>query len=675
MNRNIRLTTIFGLGLGLTTVLACGDDDGSSPDAGAVQDTGGSTTPDSGVEADAGAADTGADTDGGAAGSTSFTLRIENVSGAGPLPGPISPGVALAHTDPAPLFTAGAPDRNEGLAAIAEDGDPSALAGAVSGTVVFNTPTGEAMPGPAFPGGVYEVEVMAEPGQSLSFATMLVQTNDVFLAPGEAGIPLFDSSDAPLPERDVTAMVSLWDVGSEANETPGAGPNQAPRQAGPNSGAAEGVVRRFDGPTHALPLPASLIGVDVTEAAGTFTVTLTNTAPTTGVLLSPFSPGVYAVHPSSASIFATGSAASPGTELLAEDGDPATWAAELQAIQGVTAGTFGSGPVMGGDSVSFDATPTAEAPVLSFATMVIATNDAFFALPPSGIALLDGNGAPRPAAEVQAEMRSRLAIWDAGTEIDQIPGVGPDQPQRGGGNVGAVDPNPMVRRHGDTTNLFANLSTILDVTVVNGAAAGSFDVTIQATAEGVANGFPILTPVAWAVHSDATGFFTPGMPASAPIEALAEDGDPSMLAAALGTNAAVGSSGVQGSAPFMPGAAVTFSVSPTMDAPFLSFATMIVPSNDLFLAFGRSGVRLLAQDGTARTDAEIATDIAAALAIWDAGTEQNQSGAGGADQAPRQAGPNTGEAEGDGNVRAVPDGVWTYPTPSESVRVTIRPTN
>ena len=553
-------------------------------------------------------------------------------------------------------------------------GDPSSLAGNLTDAVVFNTPEGDAAPGPAFPGGAYEVEVMAEPGQNLSFATMLVQTNDVIIAPGEAGIPLFDAEDQPLGERDVTAMVSLWDVGSEANEPPGAGPNQAPRQGGPNTGGAEGVVRRFAGSTHALPLPAALIGVDVTESGGTYTFTLTNTAPTSGTLLSPFSPGVYALHPSSASIFEDGGTASAGLELLAEDGDPGTWAVELSAIDGVSAATFGAGPVMGGDSVSFDATPTMAAPVLSFATMVIATNDAFFALPPSGIALVDSAGAARPAAEVQAEIRSRLAIWDAGTEIDQIPGVGPDQPQRGGADVGAVDPNATIRRHSDSTNLLENISDIVTVTVTSSTTPGEFEVTIQATAMGVANGFPILTPVAWATHSDATGFFTPGMPASEAIEAIAEDGDPSMLATALSNDAAVNASGVEGNAPFMPGTTISFVVTATMEAPLLSLATMVVPSNDLFLAFGGDGIRLMDASGTPRSDADIAADIAAALAVWDAGTEQNQSGAGGADQAPRGM-PDTGEAEGDGTVRAMPDGVWPYPTTAESVRVTIRPTN
>ena len=95
---NILNRTTFGLSFGLLIMAAgCSDDDSN-----------GDPPPD---------------------GATSFTLRLENVSGSGPLPGPISPGVALAHTGSAPLFTSGMPDRGEGLAAIAEDGDPSSLAG------------------------------------------------------------------------------------------------------------------------------------------------------------------------------------------------------------------------------------------------------------------------------------------------------------------------------------------------------------------------------------------------------------------------------------------------------------------------------------------------------------------------------------------------------------------
>ena len=87
--------------------------------------------------------------------------------------------------------------------------------------------------------------VSAEPGSSLSFATMLVQSNDLFFAFSPGGLPLFDTSGEPIM-GDVTDQVMLWDAGTEQNEFPGAGPNQAPRQPGPDTGTDE------DGPVAAI---------------------------------------------------------------------------------------------------------------------------------------------------------------------------------------------------------------------------------------------------------------------------------------------------------------------------------------------------------------------------------------------------------------------------------------
>lgn len=643
------------LSLGLA-VVGCGDDsDTGAAGSGGQAGTGGS----------AGTPNTGGG--GGAPGTSGFVLRIENVSGPGPLPGPVSPGAVIVHNADAPLFTVGEPDREEGLADIAEDGDPSALTASLSDAIAFNTPVGEGAPGPAFPGGAYEIEFDASPGDAVSFSTMLIQTNDVFIGPGEAGIPLFDGDGVPLPERDVTDQVSLWDVGSEANEAPAAGPTQAPRQSGPNTGPAEGVVREFVASTHALPLSDALVSVDVTEGGGTFTITLTNTSADVGTLLTPFSPTLYALHDSTVALFEVGQSSPPGLEELAEDGDPSVWDAALDGVV-ASVGTVGSAPVFPGEVLSFDVTPTADAPYLSFASMVVQTNDAFFAPPPSGVLLMDG-GTARSAQDVEAEIRRTLAIWDAGTEADQIPGVGPDQaPRQGSANQGADDPDPTVRRHADATNRVADLSGLVEVVIESGD-GGAFDVTVRTT--GVDEGFPILTPVAWAVHTDATSLFQIGAPASEEMEAVAEDGVTGPLADALQADPAVGSSGVEGDGPVMPGGEYSFSVTPSAVYPYLSFATMFVPSNDIFLAFGPSGVRLVDEGGTPRSDEDIAADVEASLAAWDAGTEQDQAGAGGADQAPREIG--TGEPEGDGTVRVVPDGVWSYPNVADVVQITLRP--
>ena len=66
---------------------------------------------------------------------------------------------------------------------------------------------------------------------------MFVQSNDLFFAP-ELGIPLFDEMGRPMI-GDVTMQIDLWDAGTEQNEAPGVGVNQAPRQSGPNMGEME----------------------------------------------------------------------------------------------------------------------------------------------------------------------------------------------------------------------------------------------------------------------------------------------------------------------------------------------------------------------------------------------------------------------------------------------------
>ena len=75
---------------------------------------------------------------------------------------------------------------------------------------------------------------------------MLVQTNDLFYAPGTNGISLFDSDGTPRT-GDITDMIMLWDAGTEVNEKPGFGMYQAPRQSGPNMGMDEnGVVEQVN---------------------------------------------------------------------------------------------------------------------------------------------------------------------------------------------------------------------------------------------------------------------------------------------------------------------------------------------------------------------------------------------------------------------------------------------
>jgi len=216
-------------------------------------------------EADRGEGLEGVAEDGAAGGLGDVLAAATGVTGV------IAPGVFAVHTSERVLFADGTADRGDGLEALAEDGDPAGLAGVVAATAgvsesgVFNTPVGAAGPGPVTPGGSYSFEFEAEEGDGLSFATMFVQSNDLFYAPSDQGIALFSGGRAI--SGDITAQVMLWDAGTEVNEAPGVGPNQAPRQAGPNTGADEAgtVMLVSDGYTY--PANASVIRVTITPSS------------------------------------------------------------------------------------------------------------------------------------------------------------------------------------------------------------------------------------------------------------------------------------------------------------------------------------------------------------------------------------------------------------------------
>jgi hypothetical protein len=630
---------------------------------------------------------------------TMFRVRIENISGGSSLPTPLSPGVWTVHSSTGPLFTTGTADRGQGLVAIAEDGNPSALAAALAGQAgiassgAFNTPIGASAPGPLLPGGAYEFTFSATPdAPRLSLATMFVHSNDIFIAPDEMGIDLFNPDGTPMAERDVTSELMLWDVGSEVNEAPGMGPNQAPRQAGPNTGAAEGIVARFTNTTRGLPIASGIARVSVTGSGGTFTITVENVSASSDSLTTPIAPVFWATHNNTWSLFTVGApAGSSGLETLAEDGSPANLVTSHTGAPGT--GSVGAqtttverpgdppGPAMPGERFRFTVTPDTAHPRLSIAAMVVDTNDVFLAFGPEGVALLKDDGTPRSASDINADMQRMLAVWDAGTEANEVPGVGPNQaPRQAAGNTGPADPNTPVRRYADATNDLAGpgLGGFAEVTIEASADPLSFDVTVLNTSNETA--YPgMLTPVVWATHNSSASLFDDGMPASTELERLAEDGNHTPLLDMLDAMAGVGVSGVAAMpdggdpGPLPPGSEYTFTVTMDPEHPYLSIASMVVPSNDTFLAFDPAGLRLLTDAGEPRSDEDIAADVETQLVAWDAGTEQNQAGAAGPDQAPRQAGPNTGANEGHGLVRLLNDPVWRYPAVSDVVRVTITP--
>lgn len=160
---------------------------------------------------------------------------------------PISPGVFAVHRGGSPLYDLGIADRGEGLERIAEDGNPAMLAEAmaapregVRATGAFDTPAGASAPGPARPGGAYEVTITGAPGDRLSFVTMFGISNDWFFASDPDGVPLFDADGTPIDD-DVTAMVHVYDAGTEIDQELAIGPDTAPQQPAPDTGAGDPI--------------------------------------------------------------------------------------------------------------------------------------------------------------------------------------------------------------------------------------------------------------------------------------------------------------------------------------------------------------------------------------------------------------------------------------------------
>jgi plastocyanin len=659
-----------------------------------------------------------------------------------------------------------------------------------SSSGVFNTPDGAAGPGPLPSGSAYKLTLGAAPGSKLSFATMFVQSNDLFYAPGESGIPLFNADGTPV-SGDVAAQVMLWDAGTEVNQEPGIGLDQPPRQAGPNTGADEnGVVQPVnDGYTY--PDVASSLSVTITPGADNeFEVSIENTsvAPefsSSGIFNTPIGNGNFTVDMVNIAFV-------PET-LTIETGDTVTWSNQDSVPHTVTGfgddvnvppgetfshtfnepGTFDyvctihpemSGPLSPGSAYIFNVSG-APGSKLSFATMFVQSNDLFYAPGEPGISLFDADGMP-----ISGDVTDQVMLWDVGTEVNQEPGVGADQaPRQAGPNTGE-DENGVVQPVSDDYT-YPAISDVLSITVTptsdteftvsieNISSDATFllapgvwavhtedaplftsgqpdpgeglealaedgDPSILASAFESRTGVPvILAPGVWVVHTEDAPLFTSGQPDRGEgLEALAEDGDPSVLASALGSRTGVSvilapgawavhtedaplftsgqpdrgegleelaedgdpsdleaaleskvgvvSSGIfntpagAGDAgPVVPGASYEFQFS-AFPGSELSFATMFVQSNDLFYAPDEAGIALFGAYGGA-----VSGDVTSEVMLWDAGTEVNQRPGVGPDQAPRQAGPNTG-ADENGNVGLVSDG-YTYPDVSESIRVTI----
>jgi hypothetical protein len=120
-----------------------------------------------------------------------------------------------------------------------------------------------------------------------------------------------------------------------------------------------------------------------------------------------------------------------GLELLAETGNPSALAKSLGGKSGIVGigadampvGGEAEGPLAPGQHYEFEITAR-PGEVLSAAWMFGQSNDLFYSNE-RPITLFDAAGKP-----ISGEMTAQLALWDAGTEVNEEPGLGPNQGPR-----------------------------------------------------------------------------------------------------------------------------------------------------------------------------------------------------------------------------------------------------
>lgn len=325
------------------------------------------------------------------------------------------------------------------------------------------------------PGGNTTFTFHAAKGERLMFAAMYSNSNDLFFAPENPGIELFD--DSGVPRTGVVAnAVKLWDNGTRVNEQPGPDVN--------HPGVAQaGVVTEVNGTDtegHNYLPASSLLQVSLAFDAvqSLFTCTITNISTDTANE-TPFSGGVFVVSnlidgdvvmekpffsvDQKSSVELTSLAekgnvdplkalvagqtgiittlhgaivvvytgdtnpiyqlgekdAQLGLAALAQRGDPSQLRTSLEKVPQVRKIYVLTDTVLPGSSMQLTYEAASNEKV-AFATMFGYSNDWFFA-----------NG-PALAALTKGDVTSKTVLLDDGTAVSQYPGAGNAQAVFGG---------------------------------------------------------------------------------------------------------------------------------------------------------------------------------------------------------------------------------------------------
>lgn len=196
---------------------------------------------------------------------------------------------------------------------------------------------GNGTPALVLPGQSTTIKFSAAKGQAIMFATMYGASNDLFFAPENPGILVYDAEGNPI-EGDVSAQIKLWDNGTRINQKPGATVNHPGVAESRN--ISEVVGNDLQGNTYmaAAKLMKTTLKYDGNSQ---FTLTIQNTSSGTPNE-TPFSPGVWAisyiaggnlVNPSP--LFMKDKPSANGLTSIAEMGDNAPLSKYVTSITGI----------------------------------------------------------------------------------------------------------------------------------------------------------------------------------------------------------------------------------------------------------------------------------------------------------------------------------------------------
>lgn len=409
------------------------------------------------------------------------------------------------------------------------------------------------------------------------------------------------------------------------------------------------------------------------------TVSIENLAPEGGTFITPVWVGF---HNGEFDTYDLGSSASAGLESLAEDGSTDLISQEFNlsgngSVDGTIIGAEGlaPGPIDPGEVVSQTFTLDSEDPnsqFFNYASMILPSNDAFIA-----------NGNPE-AIPVFAEDGSFIgadfiiygdSVLDAGTEVNDeeesstaflgqtMPNTGTDENGVVAAHPGFIEGGRILSEDGSSEEALTSF-TEADFTEPGYQVArisirntdeplppppDLVEVTVTVESLAPENG-TLLTPFWVGFHDGNFDTYDSGATASAGLESLAEDGDSTLLSEEfLDSGAGFVEGVIPGAGGATPGpldAGETTSLTFTVDrslasSRYFNYASMLLPSNDAFIANGDpEAIELFDEDGNFLG----ADFVVAGNQVLDAGTEVNDE----AEESTAffaQSAPNTGTDE------------------------------